>query len=76
VLVLEAAKVDVVRSVVDVVIATARMAKIDIVLAVTFIATSYEINHLCEVCSTTLQLSSQPFYHISDKQLFILDLTN
>ena len=75
-LVFEAAKVDVVRSVAGIVIATAKMAQIDIVLAVTFIATSYEINHLCEVCSTTLQLSSQPFYHISDKQLFILDLIN
>jgi hypothetical protein len=54
VLVLEAAKVDVVRSVVDIVIATGRMAKIDIVLAVTFVATSYEIYHLYEVSSTTL----------------------
>ena len=42
---MEAAKVDLVRSVADIVIVTAKMAKIDIVLAVTFIATSCEIHH-------------------------------
>ena len=48
-LVFEAAKVDVVRSVAGIVIATAKMAQIDIVLAVTFIATSCEIHQLYEV---------------------------